>query len=49
MVRFQIVWPAWMEEVTKRAASDHTMATSVYVRQAVLEKLERDGYKRGDR
>lgn len=40
-VRYPLTWPASMAEQVARAASAHTMPMSVWIREAVREKLER--------
>lgn len=47
--RLQLAWPEWLSEVTRRAAKDRTVSVSAYIRQAVLERLERDGYRKEGR
>lgn len=49
ILRYPLNWPAWLAELTAQAANDRAMSTADYLRQAAVEKLERDGYKRGDR
>jgi hypothetical protein len=41
-VRYALSWPAWLAERAAQAASQRTMPLSAWIRQAVLEKLERD-------
>jgi hypothetical protein len=41
-VRYQLMWPASMAEQVAAAAREHTMPVSVWVREAIREKLERE-------
>jgi len=45
-IRYPLNWPAWMADLASQAANDRAMSVAVYIREAVLEKLDRDGYKK---
>ena len=47
LIRYPLNWPAWLSNLAAQAANDRAMAVAVYIREAVLEKLDRDGYKKG--
>lgn len=49
IIRYPLNWPAWLAELTAQAANDRAQSIADYLRQAAVERLERDGYKRGDR
>jgi hypothetical protein len=44
-IRYPLTWPAWLAELAAQAANDRTQSVAVYIREAVLQKLERDGYR----
>jgi hypothetical protein len=46
--RFQLVWPAWLGAKARAAARTQTLSLSAWLRQAVVEKLERDSAPRVD-
>lgn len=41
-VRYQMLWPAWFGEAVKRAAKTRALTTAAWLRQAAIEKMERD-------
>lgn len=42
MVRYPLTWPAWMAKVVAEAAGSRLMPMAVWVREAILEKIERE-------
>lgn len=46
MIRYPLNWQAWLAELASEAANDRAMSVAVYIRQAVVNQLERDGYKK---
>lgn len=45
-VRYPLTWPASMAEDVAQAARSRTMPMAVWVREAIREKLARDGLLR---
>lgn len=43
LVRYPLTWPASMAGQVAEAAKARTMPMAVWVREAIREKLERDG------
>jgi hypothetical protein len=46
MLRYQMVWPAWLAEQVTEAAKAKTMSVAVWLREAAMEKLERQRRER---
>jgi hypothetical protein len=46
MIRYPLNWARWLDGLAKEAAKAQMMPLSVYIRLAVQERLERDGYKK---
>lgn len=42
-IRFQMVWPARLARKVAGAARTRTISRAAWLREAALEKLERDG------
>ena len=42
MVRYPLTWPAWLAEKVAKAAGARTMPMAVWIREAILEKFERE-------
>lgn len=49
MITYPLRWPAWLANQAAEAANARTMSVAVWLRQAVQEKLERDGHAGADR
>jgi len=45
-VRFQMTWPAWLDSQVKDVAKGRTISAAAWLREAALEKLEREGKER---
>jgi len=43
MVRYPLSWPAWLADKVAGAATARAMTVATWLREAALEKLERDG------
>lgn len=44
-VSYPLRWPVWLAEEAAEAASARAMSVATWLREAALEKLERDGKK----
>jgi hypothetical protein len=44
VINYPLRWPAWLSERVAEAANDRAMSTAAWLREASLEKLERDGH-----
>jgi hypothetical protein len=42
-VRYPLSWPAWLAANVAAAANARAMSVATWLREAALEKLERDG------
>jgi hypothetical protein len=42
-VRYLLSWPAWLYEKAAEAAHERAQSVAAWLRQAAVEKLERDG------
>ena len=40
--RFPLTWPAWLAKQVEEAASARAMSMATWLREAAIEKLERD-------
>lgn len=49
VITYPLRWPAWLANQAAEAANARTMSVAVWLRQAVQEKLERDGHAGADR
>jgi hypothetical protein len=45
LIRYPLSWPAWLAEWSAAAANDRAQSVADWLRQAAIEKLERDGYQ----
>jgi hypothetical protein len=45
LIRYPLSWPAWLAEWSSHAANERTMSVADWLRQAAIEKLQRDGYE----
>jgi hypothetical protein len=43
IIRYPLSWPAWMADQVAEAANARAMSMATWLREAALEKLERDG------
>jgi hypothetical protein len=41
-VRYPLTWPFWLAEKAAEAANDRAMSVATWLREAAIEKLERD-------
>lgn len=42
IVRYPLSWPAWLAEKVRAAATARTLSMAAWMREAILEKLERE-------
>ncbi len=40
--RYPLTWPAWLADKVAEAANDRAMSIATWMREAAIEKLERD-------
>jgi hypothetical protein len=43
MIRYPLSWPAWLAEQAAEAATGRAMSVATWLREAAIEKLEREG------
>ena len=41
-IRYPLTWPAWLADKVAQAANARAMSVATWLREAALEKLERD-------
>ena len=46
LVAYPLRWPRWLADRAAQAANARAMSTAAWLREAALQKLERDGEKR---